>query len=115
MQELKNVLKKVEEKPYDERNMVFILCHGFQGSSYDMMMIQRGIKQKLPNANFLLSLTNEMDTERCIEEMGERLANEVKAHIAKTVDEVDDMILNFVGHSMGGVIARASLKHLTKY
>jgi len=27
----------------------------------------------------------------------------------------DKVILNFVGHSMGGIIARASLKHLTKY
>lgn len=25
------------------------------------------------------------------------------------------MILNFVGHSMGGIIARASLKYLKKY
>lgn len=30
--------------PYDERNMLIFLCHGFQASSYDMRIIQRGIK-----------------------------------------------------------------------
>ena len=27
----------------------------------------------------------------------------------------DSVIINFVGHSMGGIIARSSLKHLTKF
>ena len=30
--------------PYDERNMLIIMCHGFQGSSFDMRILQRGIK-----------------------------------------------------------------------
>lgn len=42
--------------------MIIVLCHGFQGSSYDMMMIQRGLKQAMPMANFLNTLSNELDT-----------------------------------------------------
>jgi hypothetical protein len=55
--------------------MLIVLCHGFQGSSYDMSMIHKGIKIQLPNANYLLSRKNEDDTESDIERMGEKLAD----------------------------------------
>lgn len=55
--------------------MLIVLCHGFQGSSYDMAMIHKGIKAQLPNANYLLSRKNEDDTESDIERMGEKLAD----------------------------------------
>lgn len=57
--------------------MLVVLCHGFQGSSYDMTIILRGLKEALPNAFFLLSKENEGNTEGDIEEMGKRLAEEV--------------------------------------
>jgi len=57
--------------------MLIVLCHGFQGSSYDMTIILRGLKEALPNAFFLLSKSNEGNTEGDIEEMGQRLAEEV--------------------------------------
>jgi len=43
--------------------MLVVLCHGFQGSSYDMGIIHKGIKAQLPNASFLLARSNETDTE----------------------------------------------------
>lgn len=50
------------------------MCHGFQGSYYDMTIILRGLKQILPKANFLISRSNEGLTEGDIEEMGLRLS-----------------------------------------
>lgn len=46
--------------------------------------------------------------------MGEKLADEIKRHIKGFMDE-EKVIINFVGHSMGGIIARASFQHLMKY
>jgi predicted alpha/beta-fold hydrolase len=30
---------------YSEKHMLVVLCHGFQGSSYDMLLIKRWIMQ----------------------------------------------------------------------
>jgi hypothetical protein len=51
------------------------MCHGFQGSSYDMSVISKGIRAQLPNAIYLIARSNENDTETNIENMGERLAD----------------------------------------
>lgn len=66
---------------YDERNMLVFLCHGFQASSYDMRIIQRGIKEALPLAEVVTSCANESDTDGDIDEMGRRLAQEVESKI----------------------------------
>lgn len=55
-----------------------------------------------------------MDTDGDITIMGFRLAEEIKSYIAKNVEE-DEVIINMVGHSMGGVIARAALQHLDRF
>ncbi len=66
--------------------MLIVLCHGFQGSSYDMSVIHKGIKRQLPNASYLIARSNENDTECDIEKMGERLADEVKRHVRGFMD-----------------------------
>lgn len=38
--------------------MLIVMCHGFQGSSYDMACIHKGLKVALPNASYLLSRKN---------------------------------------------------------
>lgn len=43
--------------------MLIVLCHGFQGSSYDMGRIHRWIREILPEANYLVSRANENSTE----------------------------------------------------
>ena len=68
----------------------------------------------LPVAMFLVSSANEMDTDGDISIMGFRLAEEIKAYIAKNFDE-EEVIINFVGHSMGGIISRAALPHLDRF
>ena len=101
------------EIAYDESNMLVVLCHGFQGSQYDMLTIMRSLKEMLPRANYLLSRSNEGNTEGDIEAMGERLSKEIKGYIHHYLD-TEKAIINFIGHSMGGIIARCSLKHLNQ-
>ena len=71
-------IDKVKEQelkfPYDERNMLIVMCHGFQGTSFDMRILQRGLKEVLPNAEYLLSQANEFDTETSLSELGFKLA-----------------------------------------
>jgi len=54
------------------------MCHGFQGSSFDMRTFKNIISLAMPDALFLCSSSNEDgNTEGSIFDMGERLANEV--------------------------------------
>jgi triacylglycerol esterase/lipase EstA (alpha/beta hydrolase family) len=46
--------------------------------------------------------------------MGSRLADEIKMYVKNYLDETK-IIINLVGHSMGGIIARAALKHLGSF
>ena len=45
--------------------------------------------------------------------MGLRLAEEVENYVKNYMDK-KHVILNFVGHSMGGIVARTAVKHLRK-
>ena len=47
--------------------------------------------------------------------MGFKLAKEIENYILKEGLNQKEVILNFISHSMGGIIARASLKHLKKF
>lgn len=80
-----------------------------------MRLIQRGLREALPLATIEISTCNEEDTNDDIDVMGRKLAKEVREKIRREGLEKDELILNFVGHSMGGIIARASLKYLSDY
>ena len=53
---------------------LFVLVHGFQGSSNDMRVIKNNISMVYPDSLFLSSSTNEEDTECSIRNMGLKLA-----------------------------------------
>lgn len=57
--------------------MLVVLCHGYQGSSYDMMLIKRWIQDSLPDAYYMISRCNEDDTDGDIRLMGQKLAEEI--------------------------------------
>ena len=63
----------------------------------------------------LLSTSNEDQTEGDIMEMGERLANEFKNYVLSYCPVNCISKISFVGHSLGGLIIRASLPHLAEY
>ncbi len=44
---------------YSQKKMLIVMCHGFQGSSYDMTMLLRGLKEVLPEAAYLVARSNE--------------------------------------------------------
>jgi poly(3-hydroxyalkanoate) synthetase len=62
---------------------------------------------------FLLSQANEDKTDDCILEMGVRLAKEVKKFIIEFCPGTNLAKLSFIGFSLGGLIARAALPHLS--
>lgn len=97
--------------------MLIALCHGYQGTSYDMFLIKRWIQQQLPDAHYLIAKSNEDDTDGDIKKMGQNLAEEIEKYIQNNMEEYEqeNVIINLVGHSMGGVIARAAIPHLEKY
>ena len=89
---------------------VWVLCHGYQGNSWDLRLFKHQLSLAFPDALVFLSTANEQHTEGDIAAMGARLAHEVAAlvteHCADTIGR-----LSFVGHSLGGIIVRSALLH----
>jgi len=73
MSESKNSI----EKGYYNGIHLFVLCHGFQGNSFDMRLLRNNLSLLYPEALFLCSCENENKTEGDLTEMGVRLAMEV--------------------------------------
>ena len=94
---------------------MIMLCHGFQACSLDMEMLKREMGRALPAALIISSTANEGDTNAEITLMGKRLADEVVKMVDRHFEQKERAIISFVGHSMGGIIARASLPFLQDY
>lgn len=93
---------------------LFVCVHGLLGSRYDMKRISDTLALLRPEAEILISKANENLTEGCIEEMGRRLASEVTTYIAALNSKRLEKI-SFIGHSLGGLIIRASLPLLAQH
>ncbi len=94
---------------------LFVLSHGFQGSSFDVRVFKNVISVALPEALFLCATANEQDTDQDIFEMGAKLAEEVHQYIRESCPGNQLGRLTFIGHSLGGLIIRAALPKLEKY
>jgi hypothetical protein len=94
---------------------LFVMVHGFQGSSFDVRMFKNAIAIALPDAQFLCAQANEDDTEGNIFDMGYRLAQEVHQYVRETCPGSQLSRLSFIGHSLGGLIIRAALPYLDKF
>jgi hypothetical protein len=113
-----NETMDVTSKPNRNQNLclhLIILVHGFQGNSYDMRLIKNSISLINPSVVFLPSCANQDDTECDFEEMGKKLANEVKTFLKEWNDGIIIKKISFIGHSIGGLIIRCSLPHLKEY
>ncbi len=117
--------RRVESNTYesDEKRQILtltlhlvVLVHGFQGNSYDMKLIKNNLGLVNSSLVFLSSNANQDDTECDFEEMGKRLANEVRSYL-KEWSEGGILFkkISFVGHSIGGLIIRSALPHLMDY
>ncbi|CAD8069313.1 unnamed protein product [Paramecium primaurelia] len=94
---------------------LFVFVHGYQGNSYDMRLWRNNMAIRYPDHLTLLSKCNEDNTDQDILVMGEKLALEVKRWIKEWCPKDNFSKLSFLGHSLGGIIIRAALPHLSKY
>ena len=110
-----NDFQDFEYEEYYRGCHLFVLVHGFQGSSIDMKLLKNSISMVHPEAIFLLSKSNENKTEESLEEMGVRLAAEVEEFIEQYCPGSSLSRLSFIAHSMGGIMVRAALPYLEKF
>ena len=110
-----NDFQDFEYEDYYRGCHLFVLVHGFQGSSIDMKLLKNSIAMVHPEAIFLLSKENENKTEGNIEDMGIRLSKEVDEFIEQYCPGSSLGRLSFIAHSMGGLIVRSALPYLEKY
>ena len=75
------LMNPTAELPFMVQNTLFVLCHGFQGSSSDMINIKNKLKQAYPQSSFLMIRCNEGFTDGDISNMGVRAAKEIEDHI----------------------------------
>lgn len=87
-----------------------IMVHGYQGSSVDLEKARNFMNIYNPNCYGLLIKTIEDDIDNPIETLGETVAQEVRLHILNSLNNYKR--INFIGYSLGGIIARESVKHL---
>lgn len=80
-----------------------------------MRMFKNIISIALPDSQFLCSTANEDNTDGNILDMGFRLSEEVHQYIRESCPGNNLARLTFIGHSLGGLIIRASLPYLYKY
>jgi len=94
---------------------LIVLCHGFQGSSFDLRLLKNTISYLYPDTMILCSSSNEEQTDGEISKMGIRLASEVKSYVDEWIRDTNLGRLSFIGHSLGGLIIRAALPYLECY
>jgi len=104
-----------EISPENGKGNLVVLVHGFMGSFYDTNLMKNVISTFCPNTQFLCSCRNENLTEGEIQNMGIRLANEIKDYIKEWFPNNSLQKLSFIGHSMGGIIIRSALPLLEEY
>jgi hypothetical protein len=90
---------------------LFVIVHGYKGSSQDMRCIKNQLSVVHPESLFLCSSSNEHSTSNDILEMGRKLYEEVFYYIDEWCPGNHLKKLSFIGHSLGGLIIRAALPH----
>lgn len=110
--------QKFEEPKIEVWNEKFIklvfLVHGLDGKSDNMLNLRSFLRVHHPDTIFYASISNEELTNEPISILGERLAKEIKSYITDNFSE-SSLRISFIGHSMGGLIIKAALPHLSEY
>ena len=94
---------------------LFILVHGFQGTSLDLRLFKNHLSFLRPHYLFLCSSCNQDNTDGDIRSMGQRLSHEIKAYIREWCADGSLHRMSFIGHSLGGLIVRAALEFLPEF
>lgn len=93
---------------------ICFMVHGLDGTADDLRQMRSVAQFYCPDTLFVLSEDNEENTWNNIETMGRRLANEVDGFL-KYYTTGKNLEVSFLGHSLGGLIIRASLPYLKAY
>jgi triacylglycerol esterase/lipase EstA (alpha/beta hydrolase family) len=101
------------KQPAGEIDTLVVFVHGYQGSSVDLEKARNFMNIYCPNSHGLLIKSIEDEIDETIEKLGEMVAQEVRLHLINSLN--DYKRINFIGYSLGGILARQSLKHLEKY
>jgi len=108
--------KQIIKKPIISKSKLFIMVHGFQGTSFDLKTIRNRLLMRYPDAKFLISSENENCTDNDIKEQGIRLAAEISKFIKRYYRDPNTLgKIIFIGHSLGGIVIRAALPLLEIY
>lgn len=99
---------------FDTHVSVIFLLHGLEGSSNDLRNLQSLLQTYLPKSVFYRSEINEENTSASIETLGLKFAGEVRNFMDNYINH-SKMEISFIGHSLGGLIARAAFPHLADY
>ncbi|CAG9330158.1 unnamed protein product [Blepharisma stoltei] len=91
-----------------------IIVHGFQGNSSDVKLWKNYIGLYRPDTMILSSVSNEEDTKISLEEMGRKLSDEIVSYIHEYCPKGLRKI-SFIGYSLGSLIIRSALPHLSHY
>ncbi|KAL8450266.1 hypothetical protein Emag_003289 [Eimeria magna] len=106
------IVSPLRMQPQRRGAHLFVLVHGFQGTPSDFRIFKAALCASYQHAACLSSTANADDTEGDIEVMGERLASEVLAYVQECFGTRGLDRISFIGHSLGGIIVRAALRHL---
>lgn len=93
---------------------ICFLLHGFEGTSFDLRNLRSILGYYLQEYKFVLSESNENNTNESIEQLGLRFSIEVRENI-KNLPLNSILEISFIGHSLGGLIVRAALPNLKDF
>lgn len=82
--------------------------HGYQGNSFDFQKAKNYLKKANKGTHILIieSITNEMN--QSIEHLGSQAADEIIRYISNSLYYFT--AINFIGFSLGGLIARSAFR-----
>jgi hypothetical protein len=93
---------------------LIVVAHGYQGTGSDVRVIRNTVAIMCPQAVILTSIANEDQTEGDIGAMGIRLAMEIHEYMRDSAKQQACIEhISFISHSMGGLIVRSALPHLS--
>ncbi|CAL0305626.1 unnamed protein product [Lupinus luteus] len=94
---------------------IVVFVHGFQGHHLDLRLVRNQWLLMDPKVEVLMSEANEEKTSGDFREMGQRLAQEVVSFVKNKMDKASkyenlgDIKISFVGHSIGNLIIRTAI------
>ncbi|EGC33368.1 hypothetical protein DICPUDRAFT_88808 [Dictyostelium purpureum] len=87
---------------------LFVFVHGLSGSSYDLRQFKNYFQLHFPNFVFLICSSIEENTLEDIQQMGEKIAQELHEYLYEN-NLMQIAKISFLGHSLGGLVVRSAL------